>query len=792
MANSYLKPVLLLFFIFLNFFIYGQADEPYLIANNQEQFLNGFLSIKKSDKTSIQIAANETLSVKFNVKQNNKQGTTLIGNVNENPLSTISLRKIEGKLSGTIILSDTKKAYSVYAEGDKVYVQTQDIHNVICSDYIKATDDKKEVLTKASSLNANLLESYPGGVGVIYLDFDGEIVEGTDWKGGARIEAVSPNFSDEKITKIWQIMAEDFRPFKFNVTTNRAIFEAAPVNRRMMCIFTPTNDAAPDSGGVAWVNSFSASGSFGQNPCWIFNLGTRTAGETGSHEVGHTLGLLHDGTPGDEYYSGHGNWSPIMGWGASRAPSQWSIGEYPQASNQEDDVAIISGNRNGVGYKSDDHDGGILNATPLTTSTDGNVSAANNFGLIEQRSDIDMFSFNIETGNVLLNVNPNPNYPNLNIHARILNAVGTEVAKSDLSGLNSTLNVDLPEGDYYLEIDGVGSGNLVTGYSDYGSLGSYSISGKYILGDNSQPPIANFQASTNCGTVQFQDASTNLVVSYLWDFGDDTTSTERNPTHTYANNGNYTVSLKVTNNSGENIEVRNDFITIAIPNQPQAVDQSICANESASLVGTGSTNYRWYDAAIGGSLIHTGATLTLASVSTSKTYYLEGFSDNCINTNRTPVQVIVVPKPDEPIITILNEKQLSVTANEHSYTWYFNGVIIEGANTHTHLPESIGEYKVDVSNEAGCIITSKNYNVDLSQLNLSQDTYVFKYYPNPTKDILTIEGLTYREKRLSLVNTNGQTIFDGVPFPEMNFSALSNGVYFLIINKTTVGKLIKE
>ena len=312
------------------------------------------------------------------------------------------------------------------------------------------------------------------------------------------------------------------------------------------------------------------------------------------------------------------------------------------------------------------------------------------------------------------------------------------------------------------------------------------------MGDNSQPPIANFKANTSCGTVQFQDASTNLVVSYLWDFGDNTTSTERNPTHTYTNNGSYTVSLKVVNNSGESIEVRNDFITIDIPNQPQATDQTICANEAASLEGKGSTKYRWYDAASGGNLVHTGAQLSLASVSSSKTYYLEGFSDNCINTNRTPVQVIVVPKPAEPIITILDEKQLSVAANEHACKWYFNDVLIEGANEHSYLPENIGDYRVEVSNETGCMISSEKYNVDLSQLNLSQDTYVFRYYPNPTKNILTIEGLTYREKRISLVNTIGQTVFEGVPKSEMDFSSLSNGVYFLIINKTTVGKLIKE
>lgn len=54
------------------------------------------------------------------------------------------------------------------------------------------------------------------------------------------------------------------------------------------------------------------------DPAFIFplNLGShpKYVAEAASHEVGHRLGLHHDG-PG--YYPGHGNWAPIMGVGAS-------------------------------------------------------------------------------------------------------------------------------------------------------------------------------------------------------------------------------------------------------------------------------------------------------------------------------------------------------------------------------------------------------------------------------------------------------------------------------------------
>jgi PKD repeat protein len=63
-------------------------------------------------------------------------------------------------------------------------------------------------------------------------------------------------------------------------------------------------------------------------------------------------------------------------------------------------------------------------------------------------------------------------------------------------------------------------------------------------------PVADFNAAANGLDVQFTDASTGQVDSWLWDFGDGSQSTDQNPTHTYASAGTYTVSLSVTNAAG--------------------------------------------------------------------------------------------------------------------------------------------------------------------------------------------------------------------------------------------------
>jgi len=57
-------------------------------------------------------------------------------------------------------------------------------------------------------------------------------------------------------------------------------------------------------------------------------------------------------------------------------------------------------------------------------------------------------------------------------------------------------------------------------------------------------PGANFSFVANGTTLTFTDAS-NGATSWLWDFGDGSTSTDPDPVHTYAGNGPYTITLSV-------------------------------------------------------------------------------------------------------------------------------------------------------------------------------------------------------------------------------------------------------
>ena len=96
-----------------------------------------------------------------------------------------------------------------------------------------------------------------------------------------------------------------------------------------------------------------------------------------------------------------------------------------------------------------------------------------------------------------------------------------------------------------------------------------SLSQTFMVGD----VVANISATPNNGTlpltVQFTDASTtsSSITNWLWNFGDGTTSTLRNPSHQYIpyGTGTYTVSLFAQGPNGMNAKTNVNLITVRPP-----------------------------------------------------------------------------------------------------------------------------------------------------------------------------------------------------------------------------------
>jgi PKD repeat protein len=224
----------------------------------------------------------------------------------------------------------------------------------------------------------------------------------------------------------------------------------------------------------------------------------------------------------------------------------------------QDDIQLIQDY--GAPLAADDHGDTNSGASALITVGDGTSGTISGYGLIRHRDDVDVFRIVGGAGNYSIDVMPVDSSPNLDILAQLTDSQGNLVASSNpLSSLAATLTAtDLPAGEYFLTIDGVGEGDpLMTGYTDYASLGYYTISGTLPDAVGQGAPVANVSTTSQSGytplMVYFDGSGSSdpdgSITEYNWDFGDDNNAVGSVVSNVYYAPGSYTASLQVTDDS---------------------------------------------------------------------------------------------------------------------------------------------------------------------------------------------------------------------------------------------------
>ena len=348
----------------------------------------------------------------------------------------------------------------------------------------------------AAKSQVPLYNSYPSAAAVIYLDFDGQTVSGTSWNATGPIYCGASGLTNSQITEIFNRVAEDYRPFTINITTDSTKYFSAPANRRTRVIVTVTSDWYGSAGGVSFVNSFT----WGDDtPCFVFSAllkyNTKNIAEAISHEAGHTLGLRHQSSYNSscaktsEYNSGSGtgeqSWAPIMGVGYSRNLTTWYNGQSTLGCNvYQNDLDIITRETNGITYRSDYQPASFSTAPDQTfisnQFTTSSILVKNSYQDVYKFTipslklfQLSAIPFNVGTGNAGANLDLK-----VTLYTSSENVLNTYTSSSTLSVIiDTTLNT----GTYYFKVEGVGNNYA----PNYAILGSYSVQGETI--DNPLP-----------------------------------------------------------------------------------------------------------------------------------------------------------------------------------------------------------------------------------------------------------------------------------------------------------------
>ncbi len=330
------------------------------------------------------------------------------------------------------------------------------------------------------------LNSFPSAQATIFLDFDGHRVIHPFWNGGQPLNCAPASLSNTQIVEIFNRVSEDFRPFNVNITTDSTEYINAPLNMRVRIIVTPTSSWYTGVGGISYIGSFT----WGDDtPGFVFSdrlsNNTKYIAECCTHESGHTIGLSHQSSYNqncqliEPYSTGSGtgetSWAPVMGNSYYRNMTGWNDGPTPYGCSLTQDNLTIITTQNGFGYREDDHaDEFNENATwvaELSFSEDG---------IISTNTDKDVFAYNLTSDRWVhfeakpFGLNNSSDGANLDIKIEIYNSNHQLInTYNPLNRLDVSIDTMLNAGLYFLAVSGGGNNNI----SNYGSLGSYKITG---------------------------------------------------------------------------------------------------------------------------------------------------------------------------------------------------------------------------------------------------------------------------------------------------------------------------
>lgn len=330
----------------------------------------------------------------------------------------------------------------------------------------------------------------------------------------------------------------------------------------------------------------------------------------------------------------------------------------------------------------------------------------------------------------------------------------------------------------------------------------------YVLNNTiSQFSVSSANQCLNSNEFAFKDSSfvdTLYNITYRWDFGDGTFSSNRNPVKKYNNYGNYIVKLTVTSNNTCSDSTQKNIIVfdkqstnIILTNSTQCFTNNLFSFLDGTQLTNGTIATWIWDFGDG---TKSNLKNPIKSYSASGVYNIKltTITNNGCLDSTTKIVTIKNSPTSGKMAGLSNNIQVNTPylynisqQLNHTYNWIIdNGAIVSGQGTNAvtvqWLSNGQGSLKCVLINSENCTDTSVlKVNIGTTGINDIKNSNI-KIYPNPTNNIINIERLNKNENNnIQIFDMQGKLVITKI-FTEkvmIDLSELDNGVYVIKIGE---------
>jgi PKD repeat protein len=216
-----------------------------------------------------------------------------------------------------------------------------------------------------------------------------------------------------------------------------------------------------------------------------------------------------------------------------------------------------------------------------------------------------------------------------------------------------------------------------------------------------------FTANANQLTINFSNNSTNAT-TYKWDFGNGQTSTERNPSFTFAQAGTYNVCLTAFNDCNSAQTCQAITVNCVAPAVTISGNSTVCAGSSTTLSATGSGSYRWSN----------GSTTSAITVNQAGSYTVTVTNAQGCTSVSSPFVVQLLAQPVSDFAFAATNWSVAFTNTSTNvvgatYLWNFGDNTTNTEANPTHVYTQAGTFTVSLT-ATTCSANTMNHTITIT------------------------------------------------------------------------------